>query len=435
MRIPSMFRRGAWVSILTLVVTAGCQGLFDIKNPGQILDDDLNDPALIPVLISGLSSDVSDFVDDMAFDVARLTDEMAGSGSYTDTGLFRRGYAEQDQVGYVWDQAQEARWMADLHIARIQELVPDQFDNNRYVARAYMFQGVANKALGENYCQVVYSDPDGTYGNLLPPDSAFERAIKSFQNSLAMADTSPYFQAAAHAGLASAYIGLDNWDMAQQEAAQVPTDFVVYAYYDYNDDTNEIYVETHQRPEMSAIQTLAGSFDPPDPRAPFTMCDVTGTCQNAQGADGETPHWRQEKYADYGTDIPILSGKEARLIEAEYALRHNDLTEFTNQINQVRALYNLSPITEPATAGALEYPNAYDDGWSILDAERELTLWLEGHRLFDLRRWDHPFLQGGTVVWQSDPVRDECMPVPASECRYNPNFTCAEAAAAPHGVH
>jgi hypothetical protein len=98
-------------------------------------------------------------------------------------------------------------------------------------------------------------------------------------------------------------------------------------------------------------------------------------------------------------------------------------------INRVRDLYDLDPIDEPASAGALEYPNAYDDGWSILDGERHLTLWLEGRRLWDLHRWDHPFLDGGTVVWQSDPQRDSCMPVPSGECRVNPNFTCEEALA------
>ena len=180
--------------------------------------------------------------------------------------------------------------------------------------------------------------------------------------------------------------------------------------------------------EMSAFMTFAGTFDPPDPRAPFTKCDLGG-CPSEKGADGLTTMWRQDKFTDSGSEIPALSGREARLIEAEAALRDGDFEEFADQINRIRDMFGMDHIDPPTTAGALEYPNALDDGWSILDGERHLTLWLEGRRFWDLHRWDHPFLDGGTVVWDGEPRRDSCMPVPAGECRVNPNFTCSEAAA------
>ena len=86
MRIACMIRRGVWAPLITLFfLTAGCSGLFDVQNPGQTLDSDLNNTDMIPILITGLSSDISDFMDDIPFDVARLSDEMAASGSYADT--------------------------------------------------------------------------------------------------------------------------------------------------------------------------------------------------------------------------------------------------------------------------------------------------------------------------------------------------------------
>ncbi len=73
MRIACMFRRGVWAPLtVSLFLTAGCGDLFDIENPGEILDSALDDPDMISVLITGLSSDVSDFVDGNAFDVARI---------------------------------------------------------------------------------------------------------------------------------------------------------------------------------------------------------------------------------------------------------------------------------------------------------------------------------------------------------------------------
>lgn len=428
MRIAYTIRRGIGVPLAALLLsTAACGDLFDIENPGSILDSDLDDANLISVLITGLSSDVSDFVDNTAFDVARLTDEMAGSGSYADTGYFRVGDAKQDEVDGIWEQAHEAIWMADLHIARIQELLePAAFNASNDVARAYVFQGISHRTLGESYCQVVYSEVGADdFGSLQPRETAFDSAVAAFTSALSYGSE---FTTAAHAGLASAYADLGNWSQAVAQAKMVPDDYVFDIFYDINDNANIIFDETHDRHEMSVYGTYAGMQVPQDPRALFTKCEEGG-CPNTKGADGVTTMWRQEMVLSENEEIVSLSGEEARLIEAEAALRSGDLGEFTTQINKVRALYDMAPIAQPATVGALEYPNAYDDAWSILDGERHLTLWLEGRRLWDLHRWDHPFLNGGTVVWTGETRRDSCMPVPADECRSNPNFTCTEAAA------
>ena len=87
--------------------------------------------------------------------------------------------------------------------------------------------------------------------------------------------------------------------------------------------------------------------------------------------------------------------------------------------------------------GALEYPIAYNsatggemddkdpadnglDALSILDGERHVTTWLEGRRVWDLHRWDHPFLDDGIVFWDVEPGgRASCYPVPEQECQLN----------------
>ncbi len=421
-----------------VLATAGCEGLFDIENPGVVLDDDLNDPEMVPVLITGLSSDFSDIYDEHALAIARGTDELAGTGSYGTTRELAAGVFQPDaDAEDTWEQAHEARWMAELHLERIQELIPETFENNRHVARAYVFAGIANNTLGENFCAVTYSDPDagpGEYGELKPREAAFERAIADLQSALGHADTIPYLTAAAHAGLAQAYVGLGDWSAAVQHSSQVPTDFEFVAFYDQVDNSNLMVLETHNRHEASAILTLAGSFDPPDARAPYTKCgtytadggvsDGPGNCPSGRGADGNNPHWRQEKYDDQGDEIPVAKGTEMRLIEAEAAVRQGDLATFTAKVNEVRAFYGEEPIEQPATAGAIEYPNAQDDAWSILDRERHLTLWLEGRRLWDLHRWDHPFLDGHGIIYPAEPRRASCMPIPDSECRNNPNVPC-----------
>jgi hypothetical protein len=71
------------------------------------------------------------------------------------------------------------------------------------------------------------------------------------------------------------------------------------------------------------------------------------------------------------------------------------------------------------------------DGWITRDHERHLTLWLEGRRFFDMRRWDAAgldylpavmFISGGTLVYPGENPRDICIPISESECLTNTNI-------------
>jgi hypothetical protein len=180
--------------------------------------------------------------------------------------------------------------------------------------------------------------------------------------------------------------------------------------------------------------TECGTFDnPADPKN--SGVTSTGLCTAHQGADGITAHYRQEKFDDWGSDVNLTSGAEMRLIEAEEALGRSDFSTFLDRINEVRNFLgmpdhgvDLATLTARG-AGALEYPNACVDtadaacdGWSILDSERYLTNWLNSTRLWDLHRWDHPFLDGGIVFWDSEPRRVSCYPIAEIECTLNQNI-------------
>ena len=76
--------------------------------------------------------------------------------------------------------------------------------------------------------------------------------------------------------------------------------------------------------------------------------------------------------------------------------------------------------------GAVTFPadeTNMTDALQILDRERYATLWMEGRRLFDLDRWDSPFLNGGWIVGSAALTnRLRCMPIPKIECQLNPNL-------------
>jgi len=170
--------------------------------------------------------------------------------------------------------------------------------------------------------------------------------------------------------------------------------------------------------------------------------DAAGPCDSAFRAGTtdleirEIPRWLATRYQERYHAVPLIEGTDMRLIEAERALRQGDLPLFTTRINEVRTFYGATPIAQPATVGALEYPNALDDGWSMLD--RELVLNEAGgdyRRLGHLDRLNHPYITENAQVHPF--FRDEfaesgllarysCLPLPQSECTNNGLIQCPD---------
>lgn len=421
-------QRSAWtgaVAALGLaVLLTGCGDLFQVTNPGQLQDDDLDNQEGLAALAVGAHYDFAQATDNMAFDISRLSDEMAGSGSYFLTGRLRRGILDREDANTAWNTAQQARWVAEDMIRRIQEVSGEDFGNNADLAAdGYLHAGLSSRMLGEDFCQVVF---DG--GEIQPHTAAFERAVGHLEDAVQYGQQEGLDDVvtAARAGLAQAHVGLGNWDAATSASEQVPTDFVFNATADGQDLQNETWFETHERPEMSAYQTLAGATGGDDPRAPWTDCMAEGAnCTEVQGADGETPHYRQEKFDSDDSDIAAAKGTEMRLIEAEAALRDGDVETAVERMNDARAHYGVDPLDADTISSSSTSFDASDQAWSILDDERHLTLWLEGRRLHDLRRWDHPFLNGGSIVYPGVSERAACFPVSQNECQVNESISCS----------
>ncbi len=426
---------GSVAVLLCGVGLAGCE--LEVLNPGRILDEDLTTRELMPILVSGVSAEFNDIGDFYAFDIARLTDDLAGTGSYFSTGQYRRGVFDNENSEGHWEQAHEAAWAAGGAWERLQDVLGGEANSFDGSARVFLLMGLAHRMLGENFCDLVYDK-----GPLQPRTAAFDSAIVALNQAVTIgtaAGASDYVTA-AHGGIAQANVGLGNWSAAVQSASMVPTNFMHSAIYHLTANSNGVWNESWGRAEVGVWATPAQRVFDGDPRAPYTICGAwndptdpskgvtpTGVCTGQgsgahQGADGLTAHYRQDKYNESGSDVPIVTGTEMRLIEAEAALVGGDLATFTAKVNEVRAFYGADPIEQPAAAGALEFPNAQDDAWSILDRERYLTLWIEGRRLFDLDRWQHPFLQGGTLIGPGAEPRVSCMPVPEIECTLNPEI-------------
>ncbi|HEU4786142.1 MAG TPA: RagB/SusD family nutrient uptake outer membrane protein, partial [Gemmatimonadaceae bacterium] len=203
---------------------------------------------------------------------------------------------------------------------------------------------------------------------------------------------------------------LGDWDAAVADAAQVPTAFVYNAIFSTNStrENNSLVQETYVRREFSLYNTSwAQVFK--DPRVPWdTIKTSNGAIQTGQ--DGKTPYFRQAKYIDLGADIPVVKGTEMRLLQAEAALRKNDIAGAYNFINQARANYKMAALTPAADLAT---------AWKTLEFERGATLWLEARRLWDLRRWG---VDPGPAKNTFLATRDKAVPISLDEYQTNPNF-------------
>ena len=399
-----------WLSLgiaALLPVLGACGDIFEVESPGRIADKDLNDRDAIPGLVVGMSYDLAGAMNASVDLTALAAGELTHGGSYNWAEI-PAGIILPEDVDGTWASMMQARWVAEHGIERIQAAIPAaEFNASAEVARAYMLAGFANRLIGENVCETVI---DG--GAPQPHTVEFDRGIANFDKAITigLAAGDNNVVNAARAGRASLKAWKGDWAGAVTDATLVPSNFIYVASLMTEGLSNTLAYETHDRFEYSVFGTEFASR-PLDKRAVWDTAYVgSGASKRvATGANGSTPHYRQLKYPDLGSDIPLVKGTEMLVLRAEAALRNNDIPGAYALMNQARAVYGMAALPVAGTIAA---------AWADLHFERGATTWLENRRLWDLRRWfaatgpsHHNFLQG----------RDTCIPISKEEVDANPN--------------
>lgn len=398
----------ALASLAGAISLIGCHGFLDVQNPGPIQDTSLYTPDAVPALVIGMSADLSDIYSFIVRIDAIASDEMGHGGSYTPEGLWVRGIIRPEDVNDYWARMQRIRYEAESGVERMKNIKGFNYDTDANAARANLLGGFANRLLGESVCQAVIND-----GPAQSDSVYFQRAEGMFTEAIRIAGAATNASdilTAAYAGRASVRAWQGNWTQAVQDAQQVPTNFVYNAIYSTNStrENNSLVQETYVRREFSLFGTMwAQVFK--DPRVPWdTIKTSSGAIQTGQ--DGKTPYFRQAKYTSLGSAIPLVKGTEMLLLQAEAALRNNDITTAFTLINQERAFYKMSALTAPA-----DLPSA----WQTLEFERGAVVWLEARRLWDLRRW---YVDPGPAHNDFLNGRDKSIPISLAEYQTNVNL-------------
>jgi hypothetical protein len=401
-------RRRLGVALVIAVGVAACSDMLSVTNPGPIPDAALQTPEAVPGFVTGMSGDLSNALDEIVRITGIAGDEIAHGGSYTGEGLWYRGIIKPEDINDQWALMQRARWVAESGITRIKAVPGYTYDNDPAAARANLLAGFANRLLGENVCKAVFD------GGPIESDSVhFQRAQAYFTEAVRIAQARNVVDVltAAYGGRASARAALGDWTGAVADAQQVPAAFVYNALFAGNStrESNSLVTETYVRREFTVFNTQwATVFN--DPRVPWDTI-YTNSAKTAvqKGQDGKTNFFRQRKYPDIGSDIPLVKGTEMLMLRAEAALRAGDIAGAFTLINLQRTQYKLAALTPPA-----DLPTA----WKTLQKEYGAVVWLEARRLWQLRRWS---ADAGPAHTSFLDGRARCIPISLQEMQSNPN--------------
>lgn len=331
-------------------------------------------------------------------------------------------------------------------ITALRQYVPDSV---YLVARMFALTAYVETLIGENYCNgTPLSRLDGTtivYGQPLSNDSLQGLAIAAADSALAQAALAPArdsIQARRATRLASVIKGRALVDRGQFAAAAaavagVPDTFRYQITHSVNANTNQIFALNNgaRRYTMVDSEGVVGInyISANDPRLPR----ATGTNPSADLIfDSAYPLFvtRQGIWTSTGP-VSIVTGVEARLIEAEAFLRAGNTAAWLSAINTLRTNTALYPT---AQAGFTRGPNlgaiadTFVDNTSRMKTHfRERAFWMfsTGHRLGDMRRMvrqyaypaDSVYPRGGYYKGGSFGTA-LMLPVPFEEVN-NPNFT------------
>lgn len=436
-----------WVPVVALplgVAACDVDSLLDVEDPDVATPGSLADTTAFPVLYAGA---IADFAvayggsgatggggsnEGVILLSGLLSDEFKSMDTFdTRIRIDRRAIEDPDGDGASSNgQLEDAE--RNLHRARrAAEIAAETFSalgspTDARRAEMLALAGYTYVLFGENYCAgVPFSEfPRGggapVYGAPTPTADIFARAIARFDSALAIAPTG-LIANLARVGKGRAQVNLAQYAAAAATVAPVPSNFNYRIFYSDNTAGQENGVWHYGRdnrrygvPDAEGGNGIAWVTNE-DPRAPN---EVSASPPFASTIN--EPLIIQGKYPERGSEIPLATGIEARLIQAEAAIAASNGTDYINFVNQARVAGGVAgDLTDPgATAGRVDQ----------LFRERAYALYLTAHRLGDLRRLVRQYGRAVNTVYPTGTYfrggnygTDVVLPLFVDELN-NPNF-------------
>jgi len=409
---------GVLASVAVVLSMAGCDQLLDVEVPGAVDAGALENPALMWSLAVAAIGEVECAVAHYIDGTAILADEYITAAFWRNFNIWGarlldlRGWTGPCQVGLdasnlgFYVALSRARFMTDDAFERINAFPENRLEINKSQTLAMLaaYGGYAHTMLGEGFCEMAL---DG--GPLITRAQVFEAAVQKFSTAEQLAQTAgdAAILNMARVGRARNLLNLGRNAEAAALAKQVPQGFVRNATYSTSTPRrhNRVAVNSHRNLFTSVSPRYRGLEVGGEPDTRVRVVDA-----GREGHDNLTPLFLQTKYPNFNSPIPLASWREAQLIIAEAELGQSAV----DRINLLRDHHGL-PRWEPADVGN----NAAVLAQVIEERRREL--FLEGHRLNDMLRFNLPFPEGTNHKGEPyGPIT--CLPLPDVERESNPNI-------------
>ncbi|HUQ47978.1 MAG TPA: hypothetical protein VM053_07015 [Gemmatimonadaceae bacterium] len=378
----------ALVGVLALAACSS-EKILDVVDPDVATPASLEATSALPVVHAGAIGDFQ-----VAFSGNTGSEGQVNmSGLFTDELLFaetfptrlevdKRQIQEQNSTmtGIMRD-IQKARGSADFASTKFAAVAPGDIRR----AETMNLAGFAIVIMGENYCSGIPLSrlTDGGEVVLGQPRTTaqlLDDAIAKFDSAVVIATAAGTAGTTqlnlARMGRGRALLNKGDFTGAAAAVTSVPTSFSyqIFSSAGTNRQNNGVWYwqRTSNRWTVANREGINGLpyISDADPRVPTVNA-------NKVGFDGATPIFFQNKYPAKESPTPLATGTEARLIEAEAALRSANTGSFLGFVNAARAQQSLGAVALPATTR---------DQQDLLFKERAYALWLTSHRLGDMRR-------------------------------------------------
>lgn len=437
---PGVLRRAArgrgkaavMVPLLVFVVAAcNTDKLLDVKDVDVATPGSLESVQALSVVHAGAIGDFqvayggNGVAEGQITVSGMLADEWRNSETFpTRVEVDQRIVQEQNAtMTAVMRDVQRARAAADFAGSKFLALAPTD------VRRAELMNlaGFAILLMGENYCSGVpisrlTETGELEFGEPRTTDQLMDDALAKFDSAVGLAGAAGSGGTTqlnlARVGRGRALLNKADFNGAAAAVAAVPTNFLYQIFHSSGTSRQNNGIWVFQRiasrwtvADREGINGLPYISDD-DPRVPTSPA-------GRLGFDGSTPLIFQDKYPLRDSPIPLANGVEARLIEAEAALRAGNLAGYATALNASRAAQGLGVALIPATVTERE---------DQLFKERAYSLWLTSHRLGDLRRLIRQYGRTESQVFPTGPYfkggnygTDVNLIIPFDE-KNNPNF-------------
>ena len=287
------------------------------------------------------------------------------------------------------------------------------------IAEMYFARGFAELQLASDFCNgIPLTDGAGDeikYGPGLTVKEVFTVAVASFDSAIAIAsgtdNASVAINRAARIGKARALlgIGLDKAADAAAAVAGIPTTFRYDVTASLTGGNNILWSQPAGSNRYTVSDSMQGNnrsifvknaipfLSAKDPRVPAHYKIAGNGKDTVKSQDGNTYVIQVDSLWGQTTAVAVVHGLDARLIEAEAALKAGNATSMMSILNALRTSPLQITAPSPTATGthpgwttpvmaALTDPGTQDGRVRLLFREKAFWQFGRGHRLGDLRR-------------------------------------------------